>query len=306
MMGLPDYKQITYGDLETEVYTKMISQIDQPDALTLVDFFEASKTISSLVDIVRQFRSILVRIAKSQEMKEWMRKHGIPSRYPTPGETFQFISENWLRYRYMVLPLFLSGQGVLKAYKSTPPPKGSRATYRASGSLTDHDTIYGAYVTSSSWKSRIVAERTVTVRVRCGALTEVVRAKCLEASLGLDAQSLPRSIWEAIPWSFVWDWFFNIGDFIAAVSPHVGRKTLGSWTTTTITSEITWRTENSHTFSGSVWNVSLSNSSGYRSKTWTIRDAGGNVGLINRPFKARFTDLIHLYDAIALLSKRFT
>jgi hypothetical protein len=38
--------------------------------------------------------------------------------------------------------------------------------------------------------------------------------------------------WELIPFSFVADWFVNIGPYVRAITPKVGVHSLGSWTTT--------------------------------------------------------------------------
>jgi hypothetical protein len=52
--------------------------------------------------------------------------------------------------------------------------------------------------------------------------------------LGLRDQDIPVTVWELVPWSFVVDWFVNVGDWIQAVTPNPSVTVKGSWTTTIV------------------------------------------------------------------------
>jgi len=78
------------------------------------------------------------------------------------------------------------------------------------------------------------------VNVRAGILYEYHRSP---DTFGIGLSEVPVAGWEAIPFSFVADWFFNIGSYIEAITPISGVKRLGSWTTTRIelsTTRSTW------------------------------------------------------------------
>jgi hypothetical protein len=50
-------------------------------------------------------------------------------------------------------------------------------------------------------------------------------------TLGLRVQDFPATLWELMPWSFVADWFVNVGSWLRVVSPIPGLNILGSWST---------------------------------------------------------------------------
>lgn len=49
---------------------------------------------------------------------------------------------------------------------------------------------------------------------------------------GTRAQDLPALAWELIPYSFVVDWFVNVGDWIQAITPNPNVTVLASWVST--------------------------------------------------------------------------
>jgi hypothetical protein len=40
-----------------------------------------------------------------------------------------------------------------------------------------------------------------------------------------------EAIWELVPFSFIVDWFFNVGETLAAFTPNYGIESLASWYT---------------------------------------------------------------------------
>lgn len=40
-----------------------------------------------------------------------------------------------------------------------------------------------------------------------------------------------EALWEIVPYSFICDWFFNVGKTIASWTPNIGFKQLASWVT---------------------------------------------------------------------------
>jgi hypothetical protein len=70
----------------------------------------------------------------------------------------------------------------------------------------------------SEWKRQ--------VDVRAGVLCQV------EALNHISIYGLTQpveAIWELIPFSFIVDWFFNVGNTIGSWTPEMGTKTLASW-----------------------------------------------------------------------------
>lgn len=82
--------------------------------------------------------------------------------------------------------------------------------------------------------------------MRAGVLTSIEVFQGI-AALGLTEPL--ESIWEMIPFSFILDWWFNIGKWIASWSPNIGIKTLASWVVVTDTTTLTSTVE-----TGTIYN----------------------------------------------------
>jgi hypothetical protein len=48
---------------------------------------------------------------------------------------------------------------------------------------------------------------------------------------GSRLRDIPATLWEVVPYSFVVDWFFNVGDWIQAFTPAPGITPLRNWAT---------------------------------------------------------------------------
>lgn len=139
---------------------------------------------------------------------------------------FDFVSDNWLSYRYAVRPLVYDakkiGEAIGRKCIGEPKRKTARGFADASGSVPfSHDgNGYAA-------NARRTGITNVHVNVRCGVLyEEQFRADVF----GTHLTSLPSAIWEMIPYSFIADWFANIGDYVKAITPKYRVTELASWT----------------------------------------------------------------------------
>jgi hypothetical protein len=65
------------------------------------------------------------------------------------------------------------------------------------------------------------------VNVRCGILYELDLDR---STFGFSLDEIPNAGWELLPFSFVADWFLNLGSWVSAVSPKIGVRKLGEWT----------------------------------------------------------------------------
>ena len=298
VLSLPSLSSVDLESLKREAYTKAVAGVNAPDILGLVDIVEAKKTISSLAGLAKQFGSIVKGIRSSSQYLLYLRSRSLRD---TWANLQDHIALEWLRYRYFFIPLMLSSVGVLKAL-DTKTPRPERKTSRASVDVSASASHTYSSAGAPNWSLSTFVERSVNVRVRSGLLYDIRRGKCLTANLGLELQHVPSAIWELIPFSFVADWFFNIGDVVSAVTPDAGVSTLCSWTTVVIEETTKWQ-------STSVWAAgdgypitrTPGSTSGERVTLSTDRTPGGSVGLVTRAFQGKWVDLIHLADAVALL-----
>lgn len=100
----------------------------------------------------------------------------------------------------------------------------------ARGSATDTITTTSSEVRNISGLN---VQLTNTVKsdysVRCGVLYQGTLT--IPQKMGFSWESIPISAYELVPFSFVVDWFINLGDYIQAMTPKIGVRSLATWTT---------------------------------------------------------------------------
>jgi len=69
------------------------------------------------------------------------------------------------------------------------------------------------------------------VEFRAGALVQLDVVPSLSDNLGFSLRKVPEAAWELLPWSFVVDWFVNVGDSIGALQAAMLNKFLAQWIT---------------------------------------------------------------------------
>lgn len=298
-LGLPVYMGSSdVAAMEAEALTKALASAKTPSVMGLVDIAEARSTVSGLISGVMSLKTAMYSIGTGQHYTKWLKRNG---QRRTAATLAMFISSHWLQYRYNIIPLMLTTNSVLEAYGSVRKPEGSRETFRSlvSQNLQGAETLIST-IPNGSWTTKLYATKQCLTKVRGGCLQELITSKCMSTQMGLDSRYLGQALYEMMTFSFVLDWFLNLGDLIAALSPDVGSKILGTWTTTEIVSTTTWRTTNF--YGGAGYTTSGGNSSGVAVKTSTSRKSGGTASLTLKTFQGRWVDLIHLSDAIALLA----
>jgi hypothetical protein len=171
------------------------------------------------------------------------------------------LEDLYLEFRYGVRPLIKDVEDLLLAVQAEHKVP-ERQTFR-SDKFTDEysDSLFRRETgTYSSQDVYYTYDRSVEVRV--GLLYEYTRDPFSSEYFGFGIDRLPIAVWEATPLSFISDWFFNLGEFIAAVTPSAGMSRRCAWTTTII----------KHTLTQSVSNASYT---GY--PTRTIDSSGTNT-----------------------------
>lgn len=120
--------------------------------------------------------------------------------------------ELWLWYRYFLLPAMLDAENLLSAIK--PQARIDRVQ---AGKLKKTFHKSGYIHANGWWASKINATYlipwTQEITVSAGGAMDIL--KRLDTSeWGTSAVDCLRAGWEVIPFSFVFDWFVNMGDFL--------------------------------------------------------------------------------------------
>lgn len=191
------------------------ANVDVSTMLAGASIAESGKTVAFLANSMKRAISI-GRAVRKLELQRLRKEISV--------KEFQ---DRYMEYRYAVRPLVYDVQGVLKAAKQR---KGKfRKTFRATekDSYAYEDVVLNKPVFH---ETNVDVNRSYkyTVSARAGILCDVN----IDAynTMGLDRPL--QTAWELIPFSFIIDWFANVGDVIGAHAPKAGIIQLASWVTT--------------------------------------------------------------------------
>jgi len=164
-----------------------------------------------------------------------MAKHRSKRIGKTASSLAKANSATWLEYRYGWVPLIGDCNTIIKdAHKIRERTKKRVLVARAGSSSSN--------VSSDTWRpgpddglsTSGSYSHSITRRASAGVRYEVILPDVSSSAArfaGTSASDLPSTLWEIIPYSFVVDWFVNVGDWIRAVVPVPGINVLGNWTT---------------------------------------------------------------------------
>lgn len=290
---IPDDTDTAISDAIRVASTGAAANVVRPDFMGLLELAEFNKTLKLLRSPILDLENQVLDAQRS-----W-RKHNRRVTRSRRKSLRQFIADNWLKYRYGFTPLVLSSQELLEL--AFGEKKAPRLTARSSSSgeseASDVSDTVGA---SFDVTSTIQASNSFSVRA--GVLYEHEFSVVQDS--GLSLRELPSVAWELIPFSFVADWFVNVGDLIQAVTPKAGLNVLASW-----------HTIQKEKISTLVWNGSLTNPAYTSSRApagrYVIhisekeRIPGLKVGLASKLHEINFErsiDWKRLADALSLIN----
>jgi len=224
--------------------TKAWAESASHQASVLTDIAEMRQTLQMFTRPLNSIRPLLRAMTTSS--KKGVLKKG----KDVLGSSGASAQNLWLQYRYGIRPLVSSVQGILKALAQ---PKGiHRQTYRGNQTLTKSASSPGSV---SGWEVTFnyTDDRTDQVQVRTGIVME--EAVSLSTSLGVDAGGLLALPWELVPFSFVADWFINVGSYLQALVPSLTKDPLASWTVVKRKQTRSWNVTNTVAINAALWSV---------------------------------------------------
>lgn len=215
--------------------TEAAANVDAPTFQSVVAIAELRETLSYLRNPLGALNRELT------DINNWKRRKRKLDR-KTVGEV---ISDNWLSYRYAIMPIVNDTRNLAEAVARTVvDSEPVRKTARGSASSNGETQLDGS-ISLSDYQTRTAT----TVEVRTGILYEMTLSP---NTFGLGTEQIPVALWEAIPLSFMVDWVFNIGSFIEAMTPVAGVRRLATWTSvktdSTTTRETWWARGGTHSY----------------------------------------------------------
>lgn len=225
----------SFDSLMDVTKTRCYANIDKPDFQSAVTLGEIKETISFLSN---PFKTGL-RLAETLNGK--LRRAGVFDRGVKldKRKLRNDLASGYLAFQYGLKPLVKEVVGILETLRIQLDQKPQRETARAKGELKSSQTWTAQESFSGiNCTATYTYERTVTIR--CGILYENLAATTTNSDIwGIRPKDIPLAIWQVSSLSFVVDWFVNVGDFISALTPSAGTRTLSMWTTTIIEEKTT-------------------------------------------------------------------
>lgn len=140
---------------------------------------------------------------------------------PRKGQHYASLLTNaWLTFRYGILPLM----GEVDTYRKLVDKKlemdfGPLLKSRAGQSLPEFSADTD-FVRNSGAGFHLHGTDKIRSGTTVMATNYYRRSMTRNQALGIDADSFPSFVWELIPYSFVIDWFLDVGDWLQAISPN--------------------------------------------------------------------------------------
>lgn len=176
----------------------------------------------------------LTRVASGKQ-KFWKSLAGSKSSVKAAAAA-KAARDAWLQYRYGVRPLISEVQGAIDAIvvmlQRRYTARSTRSSYDSE--QTDEYTINN-WGTSPSHLTQVDLRRSYGARVHVGEMYTFVH-NFYDYATRFGYNNLFELSWEFIPYSFVVDWFFNVGNWLGAIAPTTGVKTLATWVTYSVES----------------------------------------------------------------------
>lgn len=212
------------------------------------------------------------------------------------------LGDGYLAFRYGIQPLYGEVMQVLDNLEKYVNDK-HRISSRGAIGLSASKAFVEEIVPRVGLLATVTHNVTETWTIRAVSLDEVRVTQAMKLGLGL--KTLVRTPYELIPYSFVVDWFVNLGDFLAASVPTPGVRNLGSCVTTrrytTQSSSITGYT---CTLSGGSMISGHASGSRTSSYEWKSRSSGlPSPGIVVRS-DFRFDDFLRVADSVALIIQK--
>jgi uncharacterized protein YjiS (DUF1127 family) len=226
-MDIDGLASAAYGANHTEISAAIAEQATQ----SMVSLLEAPKTLRMLRDAVRFLRKPLAEAQRDLGLtRRQLREPG------GRAAAFDRANNAWLAGRYGWRPFVYDVIQHVEALGSSSRKRESvrKRFTEGTGTYSSSSAIGGFHYPglglSYSYESTWSADWTVS-----GGQTADFYSGLTEGTLGslfkYGALNPLTTAWELVPYSFVWDWFVNLGDMLGAMEAFAFAEERIGWTT---------------------------------------------------------------------------
>jgi hypothetical protein len=245
------------------------SNVDQTELLLAASIGEAPETIAWLTQLVRRFVKLVLMFKNKEALLKGARK----LKKMSGSDYTDSLSDLWLEFRYAVRPLIFEAEQAVNALnKNLDVTK--RYTARGKAETSDYSQSSVNVLRSASTGVTYQVHSTKSYSARAGVMYSVnPTGNTVALTLGGDKPL--ATMWELVPFSFIVDWFLNIGNIIATWEKSASYEILGTWLTEEVTVEHYAINSQVYEIWGSLGytdvNFSMANQGSWHSKTTFYR-----------------------------------
>lgn len=196
------------------------------DVATMVR--EGRETLGLLVNPSRSLVQMMQQMVRHANVKPWK------GRFPSPRQIqdeISKLSDAWLQYRYGIVPLVHDIDAGIKAYENAVVRAVRPNLERSTAGDVLENTRTQTYLRQnhpSGWFNLGFQQEVSVKTVATGHVYWVRKWVSPMGQYGQDFSDLPNFLWELIPYSFVVDWVFSVGDWLRSITPDSSIDYLGN------------------------------------------------------------------------------
>jgi len=207
---------------------KATAKMNEPAVVTGEIASDLVPTLGMLKSPFKASRELIKKIKASVKKSDWVygsdRKMG-----------YKAMANAWLEYRYAWKPLIMDVQSIAQEAGDLAARRNQRLVARASQVRTCNSQREALKANvGAGYSADVLGSLSHSVAVHAGVIYEISNHNSAQTGvtkLGLQLRDIPATAWELLPYSFVVDWFGNVGDWLQAITPQPSVTPLGSWVT---------------------------------------------------------------------------
>lgn len=224
---------LSWNPLIQKAYDRLKAEVGPESAMWAVNFLEYKKSLSMATERAISFYQAF-RALRRWDLPQVFDKLTIsPSRGRKAVSRRKSLANNWLELHFGWVPLVQDIGNTIDILQQ--PVKSRNIKGSASGSGVYDLTIPSEGQNPNAWHPNFLTWRSYDhliyrQKVKMGARVVVTNPNLLLANQ-LGFVNPMQVIWESIPFSFVLDWFTNVGSFLSQGTDFLGLDLENPWTT---------------------------------------------------------------------------
>lgn len=209
-----------------QAMTSALAKVIRPNVSSLVAMKEFQSTVAAFRSPVKGAYEAIVALRKYRGIRKAINKGALSSysrrrleyAYKLRKKALGNVADQHLSIVFGMMPFVNDIKSSLKALREA---EFTEEVHRVNGSGSREsfskrdlsNTNVGAYTTTVN-KDYVTYLRVTNVK----AYISYKGTYSLQHKMGLDLNQIPFQVWQGIPYSFLADWFVNVGDYIAGLS----------------------------------------------------------------------------------------